>query len=196
MINLSNMKVAIYGGSFNPIHIGHLLTGFDVIEKLGYDYVIFVPDNIPPHKDYNNLVNPIDRLNMVKNSVKNIKKFLFSDIEIKRGGISYTIDTVRELKDLFNVKNKFGVIFGDDLLDDIEYWKEIDILNNISDLICLYRNNDRKIETRYNINWVKNRKIEISSTEIRNRIRNGLSIDFMVDLYVKNYIIKKKLYRK
>jgi nicotinate-nucleotide adenylyltransferase len=194
MIDFNNKKVAIFGGSFNPIHIGHLLTGFSVIENLGYDYIIFIPDNIPPHKDFQNAADGKHRMNMAKLAVKNIRNFVCSDIEIKRGGISYTIDTVRELKKIYRFKGKAGIIIGDDLLDNLKSWKEIDELNKISDLICLYRNKTSIKKTKYDITWVKNRIFQISSTEIRARIKNNMPIDFMVPYDVMKYIQKKEIY--
>jgi nicotinate-nucleotide adenylyltransferase len=194
MNDFTGKKVAIYGGSFNPIHIGHLLTGFTVIENLGYDYIMYIPDNIPSHKDFQDAVNCIHRLKMVKLAIKGINNFLCSDLEIKRGGISYTIDTIKELKNKYNYSDKFGIIIGDDLLSSLNNWKEIDLLNEISDIICLYRNNNKEIKTKYNIKLVKNRIIQVSSTEIRTRINNGLNIDFMVPNNIKKYIKNHKLY--
>src|SRR4030042_500801 len=132
MNNFKNKKIAIYGGTFNPIHIGHLLTGFDLIEKLKYDYVIYIPTNIPAHKK------------------------------------------------LFN---------------DLYSWKEIDLLSKTSDMICMFRNNSKKINSKYKIKWLENRIINISSTEIRDRIKNKLSINFLVTDKVNKYILKNKLYR-
>ncbi len=194
MIDLKNKKIAVYGGSFNPIHIGHLITGFDLIEKLNYDYVIYIPANIPSHKKLIDPASQKHRLKMIKLSIKGIKQFLTSDIEIKKGGISYTIDTIRELKRIHNNNNKIGVVFGDDLVDDLSTWKEIDSLCKISQLICMNRNNIKKIKTEYNIKWLENRIINISSSEIRKRIKNNLPINFLVTDKVKDFIYKKKLY--
>ena len=193
MINLKNKKIAIYGGSFNPIHIGHLITGFDLIEKLNYDYVIYIPANIPSHKKLVDPASQKHRLKMVKLSISGVKQFLASDIEIKKGGISYTIDTIRELKRIHE-NCKFGLVFGDDLVNYLSTWKEIDILSKISQLICMNRNNIKKIKNKYNIKWLENRIINISSSEIRKRIKNKLPINFLVTDKVKKFIYKKKLY--
>src|SRR4030042_2383736 len=195
MNNFKNKKIAIYGGTFNPIHIGHLLTGFDLIEKLKYDYVIYIPTNIPAHKKLINEINQKNRFEMTKLSTQGIDKFLVSDIELKKGGISYTIDTVRELQKKYDYKGKFGVVFGDDLLNDLYSWKEIDLLSKTSDMICMFRNNSKKINSKYKIKWLENRIINISSTEIRDRIKNKLSINFLVTDKVNKYILKNKLYR-
>ncbi|MCK4798042.1 MAG: nicotinate-nucleotide adenylyltransferase [Spirochaetes bacterium] len=195
MINLSDKKVAIYGGTFNPIHIGHLLTGFDVIEKLKYDYIIYIPTNISVHKNTNNALSAKHRLKMVDLSIKGIKGFLSSDVEIRRGGLTYTIDTIRQLKEEYKYNGKFGIVFGDDLIEDLSTWKEIELLQDIADLICLFRNNRNIIHSKYKVRWVKNRVVEINSTEIRERINKNISINFMVTNDVNKYILTKKLYR-
>jgi nicotinate-nucleotide adenylyltransferase len=191
----SDSKIAIYGGSFNPVHIGHLITGLDVIKNLGYEYVIYIPANIPVHKDTKNIINGNHRLKMLKMAVKDFKQFVVSDIEIKRGNKSYTIDTVKELYNKFNINTKFGIIIGDDLLGDLKYWKNIDELNKIVQFICLSRHNRSKKKMDFNIKYVNNRIIDISSTEIRERINNNLPIDYLVLPSVKKYIMKKKLYK-
>lgn len=192
---LKNKKVAIYGGSFNPIHIGHLLTGIYIKENLGYDLIIFIPANIPVHKDTLELIDPLKRIEMIKLSIKNIKYFLLSDIEIKRGGNSYTIDTVMELKEMYEYNDKFGIIIGDDLVPGLSQWKNIDLLQNICNIICFRRGNDIPLKTDYKIKFINNKIIDISSNDIRNRVKKNLPIDFMVTENVKNYILKNKLYR-
>ena len=116
-------KIAIYGGSFNPIHLGHLLTGYDVIEKLGYDYVLYIPANIPVHKDFKDGIDSKLRLKMVQLAINQYDKFGVSDIEIKRGGLTYTYDTVLELQKRYGFKEKLGIVFGDDLLSGLHTWK-------------------------------------------------------------------------
>lgn len=192
---LKNKKVAIYGGTFNPIHFGHLITGLDIIEKLNYDLVIYIPANIPSHKFFVETTSKEDRFNMVKLSVKNIDNFISSDIEIKRGGISYTIDTINELNEKFNYSDRFGIIFGDDLITGLKKWKDIDEINKIADLICLKRNYKIEIKSDYNIRYFENRIIEISSTEIRERIKKKLSVDFLLPDAVRKYIYKRGLYK-
>jgi nicotinate-nucleotide adenylyltransferase len=92
------MKIGILGGTFNPVHIGHLILAEEAREKLGLDKIIFVPTALPPHKDNLNIAPAKDRLKMLRLAVASNKFFAVSDIEIKRGGKSYTIDTVKELK--------------------------------------------------------------------------------------------------
>jgi len=195
MRNLKNKKVAIYGGSFNPIHIGHLLTGLEVVEKLGYDYILFIPDNIPVHKDFAGAAAAADRLNMVALAVKGIKRFFVSDVEIRRGGKSFTIDTVLELKKKISEDEKFGIIFGADLVHTLPSWKGIEQLQEYADFICLKRGNEKIPDSIYKLHHLENRTIDVSSTEIRKRISGNMPIDYMVTENVKKYIMKNNLYR-
>ena len=94
------MKIGLLGGTFNPIHIGHLILAEEAREKLGLDKIIFVPAALPPHKDYSDIAPPQSRFAMLKLALKENKYFAVSDIEIKREGRSYTIDTIREFKSL------------------------------------------------------------------------------------------------
>lgn len=195
MLDIQDKKVALFGGSFNPVHIGHLLTGFDIIEKSEFDYILYIPTNIPTHKEFKNAAEPEHRLNMLKIAINNIDCFGLSDVEIIRGGYSYTIDTVEEMMEKYKIKNKLGIVIGDDLIEDLDKWKDIDRLNKLSDFICLYRNNDMKLDSPYDLKWIKNRRIEVSSTEIRNRIINNLPINYLVSNGVRDYILKNKIYR-
>jgi len=104
------MKIGILGGTFNPVHIGHLILAEEAREKLGLDKVIFVPSFLPPHKDNSDIAKAADRLSMIKLAIKTNKYFLVSDTEIKRNGRSYTIDTIKEFKDE-GVLTGFYVIF-------------------------------------------------------------------------------------
>ncbi len=193
---LTNKKVALYGGSFNPVHIGHLLTAFYIKEKLMYDLIIFIPANIPVHKDNSELISPDKRIKMLKLATKKIDSFLVSDIEIKRGNKSYTFDTVMELKEKYKYSDKFGIIIGDDLLEGLNSWKNIDTLQNICDILCLKRDKYKNLKSDYKVTFLENRIIEISSSEIRDRIKKGLPINFMVPKEVEKYILKNRLYKK
>jgi nicotinate-nucleotide adenylyltransferase len=187
-------RVAIYGGSFNPVHIGHLLTGFDLIDKAGFDHVVYIPANMPVHKDFSDAAPASDRLAMVQLCTALCDSFSCLDIEIERGGNSYTIDTVREIITMFQLKKKPAVILGDDLLDTLPSWKAIDDLRDISELVCLHRESSNNIDSEIPVTRVKNRIIDISSTEIRDRLRKNLQIDFMVPEKVNEYLKRKRLY--
>lgn len=187
-------KIALFGGTFNPIHIGHLLTGYEILEKLDYDYILYVPTNISVHKERAGLASPVHRLEMVKLGVQGNSKFLWSDVEINRGGSSYTYDTVLEIKKLYQPEQKIGLIVGDEWLPGLPGWRNYDKLMDLVEVICLSRL-ETKPEVDFDIRYVNNRVIQLSSTEIRDRIKKNKPIDFMVPNNVKEYIMKYSLYR-
>ncbi|HNZ27113.1 MAG TPA: nicotinate-nucleotide adenylyltransferase [Spirochaetota bacterium] len=193
--SLNNKNVALFGGTFNPIHSGHILTALDVLEKTDYDVVVFIPTSIPIHKETTELIDPYRRLDMVNIAVKGVDRFLSSDVEIKKGGFSRTIDTVEYFKNTFPDIKKIGVVFGDDLLDGLNTWKGIDKLEEITELLCLTRNITDTPKSNYKITFLKNRVIELSSSEIRNRVKLGLKINCMVPEKVIKYIYKNSLYK-
>ena len=193
--SLNNKNVALFGGTFNPIHCGHILTALDVLEKTDYDEIVFIPANIPVHKETTELLDPYRRFDMVNTAIKGINHFWSSDVEIKKGGFSRTIDTVEYFKYAFPGIKKIGTLFGDDLLDGLDTWKEIDKLEKITELLCLTRNITDTPKSNYKITFIKNRVIELSSSEIRNRIKLGLKINCMAPEKVIKYIYQNSLYK-
>lgn len=189
------MKTALYGGSFNPIHFGHLLSAKTVIEFFNYDKIVFIPASTPVHKDNSDYVSNLHRENMIKLAIENEKQFQYSDCELKRGGLSYTIDTVRYYYENYNITDKIGVIIGDDLIEGLDKWKEIETLQSIADIICLQRD-DIKKTSKFKINFIKNRIFEISSKEIRDLLNNNKSINYLLPERVIDYINQNKLYYK
>ena len=190
-------KVAIFGGSFNPIHIGHLITAQYVREICGLDTIIFIPCYISPHKtDF----KPVDgdlRLEMVKLAIAHNPHFGVSDYELKKGGVSYTIDTVRHLKKKYD---KIDLIIGYDNLLVFDKWKDPDELVKLVNLIVLKRSSDKKKNVKKNkyfefANIINTPVVDVSSSEIRARIKGGKSIEHLVSEPVKKYIISHKLYR-
>lgn len=135
------VKIAVFGGSFNPIHIGHLALADEVCVGLGYDKVIFVPTFIPPHK---NMVDSIDvshRLEMVRLACARDERFLVDSCEIDRGGTSYTFDTVCHLEEKYSgvLEGKLGLVMGDDLLPGFHLWHRAQELARKCDLILARR---------------------------------------------------------
>ena len=116
------MKIGILGGTFNPPHLGHSALAIEAVEQLKLDKVLFVPTNIPPHKDIDNS-DISSRRDMLKIVIAGNNKFEIEDCEIKRGGTSYTIDTVRELKKKYPDDQPY-LIVGSDLANDFSSWKD------------------------------------------------------------------------
>ena len=114
------MKIGILGGTFNPPHVGHLILAQEVTDVLGLDKVFFIPTNISPHKKSE--PNASSRFNMVELAVSGNSSFEVLDLELKRGGVSYTIDTIRQLKQE-NPNDEFYLIMGSDLANEFSSWK-------------------------------------------------------------------------
>lgn len=188
-------KVGIFGGTFDPIHLGHLITAQSVKEIRNLDKIIFIPAYISPHKTDAKPSSPDDRLNMIKIAVEGIPFFDYSDIEIKKGGISYTIDTLRELKKLYD---KIEFIIGYDNIFTFHTWKEPDDIFKLADVIVLKRKSSHppQFEDKYyqQAVFVQTRGIEISATDIRERVNKGLPINFLVPPKVMEYIYNHQLY--
>jgi nicotinate-nucleotide adenylyltransferase len=189
--------VGIFGGTFDPVHIGHLITAQAVKEIRGLEKIIFIPAFISPHKVDANISSPLHRLNMIKLSTEDIPYFDFSDMEIKKEYVSYTIDTLKELKKKYD---KIELIIGYDNIFDFSTWKDPDKILELADLIVLRRKTSVKpveMDKYYHSAiFVDTPAIEISSSEIRQRIADNMPIDFLVHPKVKEYILKYNLYKK
>jgi nicotinate-nucleotide adenylyltransferase len=188
-------KVGIFGGTFDPIHLGHLITAQSVKEIRNLDKIIFIPAYISPHKTDAKPSSPEDRLNMIKIAVDGIPFFDCSDIEVNKGGISYTIDTLRELKKYYD---KIEFIIGYDNIFTFHTWKEPDEIFKLADVIVLKRKSSHppQFEDKYfrQAIFVQTRGIEISATDIRERVKSGMPINFLVPPKVMEYIYNHKLY--
>lgn len=190
-------KVGILGGSFNPIHIGHLILANWVLEEFSLNKIIFIPCYIQPLKSNLDFAQPDDRLEMIKLAIFNNPKFDVSDFEIKRKRKSYTINTLRYFKKIF--ENIYFII-GADNLKEFHRWKEPDEILKIARLIVVNRGGyDVRIPKKLRnikIYHCKIPAIEISSTNIRERLRKNLSIKYLVPETVEKYIHKKQLYKQ
>ena len=189
-------KVGIIGGSFDPIHSGHLITANFVLEQRRLHKIIFIPCNISPHKTQVVAAENNHRLEMVKLAIDNNPRFECSDLEIQKGGISYTVETFKELKNKFD---EIELIIGYDNLVTFDKWKDPDEIIKIAKLIVLRRSiGSRDIHTNKYYGeaiYVDTPIIEISSSEIRERVLKNLPIDYLVPEAVKKYIYKFNLYR-
>ena len=219
------MKIAVLGGSFNPVHIGHLALADDVCVSLDYDKVIFVPSFKSPHKEMNGEVSALDRLKLLEAACSKDSRFEVDDCEIKRGGISYTCETLKYLEKKYGkyLEKKIALILGSDLFSGFHLWKNASEIAENYDLILARRpkssensdfnsfsnkasgkyaelsledeNFDAKTESLFkNALYLENPLVQISSTEIRARIANGLSFKYLVPQKVFKYIKNKGLY--
>ena len=190
------MRIAIYGGSFNPMHIGHEKIVDYVLNNLNMDKIIIIPVGIPSHRE-NNLEQSDTRLKICKEIFKGNKKIEVSDIEIKSEGKSYTYDTLLKLIDLYGENNEFFEIIGEDSLKNLKTWKNYEKLLKICKFIVFRRKDDENIQideeflNNKNIIIVENEYYNISSTEIRNMVKNNEDISNFVNKKVKKLIEKE-----
>lgn len=197
-------KYGIFGGSFNPIHYGHLMICEYIKEEMGLDKVIFIPTGNPPHKDLG--VSAEDRYEMVKLAISPNPDFEISDIETTRVNLSYTVDTIRELKKIYK-EEKLYFLIGLDSLFQLKTWKKIGDLSQEIEFVVALRPGyidkeeiNREIDfLRENfgtrINLIKTPLYEISSTDLRERIHEGKSLRYLIPKKVLNYIEESGFYK-
>ena len=198
-------KVGLLGGTFNPIHYGHLLLAESARDRLELDKIIFIPTGSNPHKVGDCDINAYDRLNMTRLAVETNPCFELLSIEIEREGYTYTVDTLKELDQLYK-DTDFYFISGADIIFEIDKWKEAHKVLNKLKIVTTCRPGydqghlDKRIEELQEIYGAKILKlftpeINISSSEIRSRIKHGYSIKYLLPDIVEEYILEQKLYR-
>lgn len=196
-------RIGIFGGSFNPIHMGHLIAAQETLDAMKLDKVIFIPAGNPPHKSQNKLAAAEDRYNMVKLAIQDNPGFEISSMEMEREGKTYSFDTLMELKKRYkNIDMHF--IIGFDTLKELHTWKNIQGIFDIVSFVVVNRGNEaceirRLIDDRIRtyggtIVYVPIPDIEISSTDIRHRANEGRSIKYLVPDAVEQYIKSRGLY--
>jgi nicotinate-nucleotide adenylyltransferase len=188
------MKIGILGGTFNPIHIGHLILAEEAREKLELDKIIFVPAYLPPHKDNSDIADARHRYTMVKLAIKTNRYFSLSDIEIKRDGRSYTIDTMKEFKKVYP-KDELYFIIGSDLLKYLDEWKDLGDIIKMVKFITVTRPGYPLEKIPSYITTVAIRAVDVSAFEVRKAIKEDRSFRYLVPERVLNYINKYGLYR-
>ncbi len=189
-------RIAILGGTFNPIHVGHLTIAEMVREEFGLDKVIFVPCDLPPHKNSKGVITARERLQMIRLAIKDNPYFEASDFEIKRGGKSYSIDTVRFFKDQYPKGTKIFFIIGGDHLATLHTWKRIEEVIRIVSFVAVYRPGFQEKESKIRVKSIVIPGVHTSSSHIRERIRRGKSVKYLVPENVIRYIEKKNIYNK
>jgi nicotinate-nucleotide adenylyltransferase len=188
------MKIGILGGTFNPLHIGHLILAEEAREKLRLDKVIFVPTYLPPHKENSDIAPAKARMAMLRLAIKGNRYFSASDLEIKRDGRSYTIDTLREFKKIYP-RDELYFLIGSDLLKYLDDWKDLDEIIQMVKFVVATRPDYPLEKIPRHIATLPIRAVDISGFAIREAIKEKRSFRYLVPEAVFNYINKKRLYR-
>ena len=194
------MSICLYGGTFDPPHLGHLAIAEYIRDNLNIETVIFIPAYIAPHKIKYSVSSVEDRLKMLQLTISDHSGLQISKVEIQRKGVSYSIDTIRQIKEEMDIRSKdLYLLIGADSLLEFHTWRDPDkILEESSVLVAGRPGFDiREIseEFRNKIQMVSAPLIDISATMIRRRIREGKSIRSLVPALVEDYILRKGLYR-
>lgn len=188
------MKAVVLGGTFNPVHFGHLFVAEEIRTALGYDTAIFVPANQPVHKDRGPILAPEHRLAMLRLATHACDRFIVDAGDIERGGPSYSIDTVADLIPRYGIAGKPGFVIGDDLVAGFPTWKNVEELVRIVDLIVARRTLAGPVQLAHSHRTVTNTVLPISSSEIRRRISEGRTVRFLLPDSVLAYIRENNLY--
>lgn len=192
------MKIGFLGGSFDPVHFGHLIAAQDVLEQFQLDRLLLVPAAQAPLKPNDIQSGTVDRLNMLRSAIEWDRRLEISDFELQRGGISYTIDSVRHFRAQFPRDELFWIIGGDQL-PLLHQWKDIGELARLIEFIFLERPK-HPVKPHEEIPGLRLHRcdghlIEISSSELRQRVHLGRSLHYFCPQKVIAYIESRKLYR-
>lgn len=197
-------RYGIIGGTFDPIHYGHLYIAYEAKKQLNLDNVIFMPAGNPPHKEGKKVTDSLLRYKMVKKAIEDFSGFSISDYEIDKKGFSYTYETLEHFK---NNDVELFFITGADCLMDIETWERADTILSLCNLVVFSRGGfsnknlikqKEYIEKKYSVNIIvlPLKRLEISSTDIRKRINNKERVDFFVPRTIIKLIEENSLYKE
>ena len=199
------LRVGIYGGAFAPIHIGHVAAAKAFMEQMWLDVLFVIPTGKSPHKQMSTGASEADRLEMCRRAFEGVEGVIVSDIEIRRGGESYTVDTLRELTDS---DRRLFMLCGTDMILTLDSWHEPEEIFRLSYPVYIRRESDESLDekliekvTEYRNKFGKNvvrinaPVIEISSSDIRKKIAAGEDISALVPKSVAEYIKEKGLYQ-
>lgn len=216
------VKVGLFGGTFDPIHFGHLRAAEEIREILGLEKIYFVPASVPPHKTTPGMASPHHRLKMLELAVNDNNFFSISDVEIKRGGKSYTIDTLQYFSETYPLFELY-FISGSDLFSEIDSWKDYKKIFSASNFAVVERPGfsfelpgTLPLEIKDDFRYYKNHNnltlyinknsrilslikidgLEISSTKIRELVNKSKSIKYLVPSSVETYILEHAIYKK
>lgn len=198
------MKTGILGGTFNPIHNGHLYMAFEAMETLELDRIIFVPNYMPPHKEASDR-NPEDVLKMLELALEEYDDFIISTFELEKKGLSYTYETLEYFTKIYP-HDEFYFIIGEDSYVNFSLWKNPEKIVSLAKLVVFQRQGFNHKESPATKAVLENQNtkpivldsmiLEISSSDIRNRVVRNKQISYLVPAKVRDYINEHGLYKE
>ena len=200
------MRIGIYGGTFSPIHNGHIAAARAFMEQMWLDILYVIPTGVTPHKEMQGNATGADRLEMCRLAFAGMDGVIVSDMELKREGKSYTVDTLQEL---YRPEDRLFLLIGTDMLMTLDQWRSPDRIFRLCYPVYIRREQDEalnqpiidKIAYYYKtygrvVRRITAPAIELSSTDVRSAAAAGRPLDGMVPPAVADYIVRKKLYRE
>lgn len=198
------MRVGIFGGTFSPVHNGHVSAAKSFMEQMWLDILLVIPTGNSPHKEMSNGADAYDRLRMCEAAFKGIDGVVVSDMEIRREGKSYTVDTLRQL---YDPENRLFLLCGTDMMLSLDKWKDADEIFKLCYPVYMRRENDEfitnliiKKNAEYKEKYgriatrITGDAVVVSSSEVREKIKKGEDISSLVPAAVEKYIKDKGLY--
>jgi nicotinate-nucleotide adenylyltransferase len=192
------VRIGLFGGTFDPPHVGHLLAGSDAHEALALDRLLFVPAGTQPFKSGRVVATGEQRLEMLRLMIGEDRRFAVEPVEIERGGLSYTVDTVQALAKRERGATLF-LLIGEDLAAQFATWREPERIARLSEVVVLHRSGvpaaPGNEQAEPSLRRIETRRVDVSSTEIRSRVAAGRPIRGFVTDAVARYIDATALYR-
>jgi nicotinate-nucleotide adenylyltransferase len=187
-------RIGIFGGTFDPPHVGHLLLALDALDQLQLERLILVPAARQPLKQGLPMTDPAHRLRMTRLFAESDPRFEVDSSEVDRGGLSFTVDTVRALRSA-HPSADFVLLMGADTAETLPKWREPEALALLVEVAIAGRGEHRPVPVGFRTQYLPSRRVDVSATEIRERVRQGRSIRGFVPDAVAAYIAAQQLYR-
>jgi nicotinate-nucleotide adenylyltransferase len=187
-------RIGVYGGTFDPPHVGHLIVAGDVHLRLGLDVVVFVPAADPPHKQGQVRTPAALRLEMVRAATRDDPRFAVDDLEVRRRGPSYTVDTLREFRRR-DLQAELFFLLGAEMGRDFASWRDPGVIARLATLVVMARDGDSVAEGAFPVLSAAVTRVDVSATEVRRRAAAGEPIRYLVTEPVRQIIERENLYR-